>query len=244
MKLHVQIIKAKILKDNLTIGTLEPYFIVKLNQNKTYQSKIKKGEGKYPIWNENVTFSYDNEAILFINIYHKLNLVGSLNLYIDQLEKNKTHELSKEILFNEVSNGEILFKIQIENNNYMKEQNTLNNDPINSLNDKRKYSNENYFVSNVIEFNKVKPINYSQMTMGSDWENIAMNNNMRVESYNNQNSYQSLINHGHNLVDNNKNMYLNDINLNNQQLQCNNNNVFSKETNFNNDINNKKQIYD
>lgn len=242
MNLHIHIIKAKIFKDNLTIGTLEPYFIVKLNQNKTYQSKIKKGEGKYPMWNENVTFSYDNETILFINIYHKSNLIGSLNLDINQLEKNKTHELSKEILLNEVSNGELSFKIQIEDNNYMKEQKTLNNLSMNSLNDKRKYSNENYFVSNVIEFNKVKPINYSQMTMGSDWENIPMNNNIREDNFNNQNSYQSLINHGHNFVLDN-NMYFNNTNLNNQQLKGNNI-AFSKETNFNNDINNKKQLYD
>lgn len=77
-KITITVYKAVLTKDVCTFSTMDPYFICSLSSAKTYKSRIRKNEGKYPSWNETFTFDINGELGLITQVYHEREMVLTL----------------------------------------------------------------------------------------------------------------------------------------------------------------------
>jgi hypothetical protein len=75
--LIVTVIKANLNKDVVLLGSMDPYFLAKINGTILYKSSERSYEGKFPLWNEKFTFNYDKQQYLTLEIYHSKKLVNN-----------------------------------------------------------------------------------------------------------------------------------------------------------------------
>lgn len=76
-KIFISVKKAQIFKDMLIFGIMNPYFIAKLSDEKTYKSQVRQHEGKFPMWNEYFSFDHEiGEDSIEISIFHIDKLVS------------------------------------------------------------------------------------------------------------------------------------------------------------------------
>lgn len=69
-QLNVTVFSANLIKDVCIFGKMDPIFSASISNKSCYISKKRKGEGKNPKWNEKLSFKYNGERELSIEIKH------------------------------------------------------------------------------------------------------------------------------------------------------------------------------
>ena len=114
MKINCTVIKAIMINDVCTFSTMDPYFVAKLSEDKTYKSSVRNNEGKYPMWNEGFSFDINGEDELVIEIYHEKETLGYAELKINSLPFNKEINDEIGIKYKFQSNGKLKIKYTLE----------------------------------------------------------------------------------------------------------------------------------
>jgi hypothetical protein len=81
-KISITVSKANLTHDVCTFFTMDPYFMAYMQEKKNYAyiSQVKKKAGKYPIWNETLTFDNFGEKCLVFEILHEKELIGKAEI--------------------------------------------------------------------------------------------------------------------------------------------------------------------
>lgn len=86
-KISITVYKANLTHDVCTFSTMDPYFIAYMQEKKNYAyiSQIKKKAGKYPLWNETLTFDNLGEKCLVFEVLHEKDLIGKAEIPLHEI---------------------------------------------------------------------------------------------------------------------------------------------------------------
>ena len=86
--LKMKVLGAQLVKDRDFLGKMDPYVIVSVGSQK-YQTKVAKGMGKTPLWNEEFIFNVSYNDIIYIKVYDSDigmdDFAGETSILVSQL---------------------------------------------------------------------------------------------------------------------------------------------------------------
>ena len=113
MSVTFVVVKAILQKDCLTFGTMDPHFVAKTQSGDTYKSKVRKNEGKYPVWNEGAKWEIKNNKVISFEVFHENKSLGEARIDLSKFQNETIYDEYPEVIQNGVPNGKLMVKIQI-----------------------------------------------------------------------------------------------------------------------------------
>lgn len=108
-KITITIEKSILTYDACTFSVMDPWFYAFLPEStlKNYKSQVKKDQGKLPIWNETFSFDINKEKMLSIEVCHEKELLGTAEIYIEDIIKKSKYTGQHALLYDGKVRGTI-----------------------------------------------------------------------------------------------------------------------------------------